>query len=95
MHAREPGWRWLRQAIEAFSRHLQFLAEKSLISGAEVRELAARGLEMGADRIRLRGSYIGVDLLGSGSMLLISVERAAEEPISDEVLRERFRLTRK
>jgi DNA-binding CsgD family transcriptional regulator len=45
-------------------------------------------------RLRMRGSYIGLDLLGQGAVVLITLERVALESIPDDVLRKRFGLTK-
>jgi DNA-binding CsgD family transcriptional regulator len=45
-------------------------------------------------RIRLKGSYVGLDLFGSGGSVLVSLERSAPQPLEDGTLRARFGLTR-
>jgi DNA-binding CsgD family transcriptional regulator len=56
-------------------------------------ELVVQLLGVGNAVFRLRGSYLGVGLFGRGSSVLVSLERAPEDPLRDERLKERFGLT--
>ncbi|MBI4521079.1 MAG: LuxR family transcriptional regulator [Gemmatimonadetes bacterium] len=85
--------RWLRDTLgsrgdgERVGRELQAFAERLAWRvlrrkprGADVVELAARELRSSGVRHWMRGSYIGLNLLGSGPCLLIAIKARADTP---------------
>jgi DNA-binding CsgD family transcriptional regulator len=68
---------------------------RGLEQEATVEELAIRDVPTEQQGYRLKGSFIGLDLFGKGPITLITLERPAPDPLSDEALRERFNLSKK
>ena len=64
-------------------------------SEATVEELAVHQVPLQGEKYQLKGSFIGLDLFGQGPTTLITLERPAPDPLSDEALQERFALSKK
>lgn len=85
----------LREASQ-FARALWSMARlRGLTAGqlGAVEELGHREVSSAAATYRLRGSYLGLDLLGVGALLLIAVEPAGASLPSEGVLRRRWKLS--
>ncbi len=93
----DAGEEQIRREIDAFVCSLCTTGQHLGLSNGSrgVREIAAQEISTAGGRYRLRGSFIGLDLWGIGSTLLVTLEAAPPEPISQEAVRERFGLTRK
>jgi DNA-binding CsgD family transcriptional regulator len=59
-----------------------------------VANVATRELQLASERFSLKGSYIGLDLFGTGRSILVTLERIGPPPLSEATLRE-LGLTRK
>jgi DNA-binding CsgD family transcriptional regulator len=85
----------LEAELRHFADALWRLARLRGISHASsVQELAAQEVPLDPGSLVLKGSYIGLDLFGTGPLVLIAVERPPDDPLSPESLRARFELTR-
>ena len=87
------GGEWLYEEIHQFANSLCGLVRLRRME-EEVAELAVREIPQRGNRYQLRGSYIGLDLFGRGSCVLITLDRPVLNPLSDEVLKDRFGLSR-
>lgn len=86
---------YLREEIRLFVGHLTTVAAaRGLTSGSSVDELAVEEVPVGTERFYLRGSFVGMDLFGGGSTVLLLLERLSPVVPSTETLRERFGLTK-
>ncbi len=63
--------------------------------GETVSVPALREVRTAKATYRIHGSLIGADLLGSGTTVLVALERLTPELPSEEAIRQRFSLTRK
>ncbi len=87
----------LRLELEQFAGslgalvHLRELEKEELV----IKELAVREVPTTQRPYRLRGSYIGLDLFGNGSSLLITLEDSASERLSPRELQARFGLSKR
>lgn len=97
--ARDPEGAQLLAAAQEAALTLGRLAGERPRSSKTVRAATAdvqtvlRELRTGRGRYRVRGSILGYDLMTPGPSALVAVERVVPEPLSDAVLRDRFRLT--
>lgn len=85
----------LRAELQNFADSLWRLTRLRGIAGEQtVEELAAQEVPLGQGPLVMKGSYIGLDLFGAGSSVLIALERPPDDPLSPDSLRERFGLTK-
>jgi DNA-binding CsgD family transcriptional regulator len=85
----------LRTEVEHFATSLCSLVRmRAMGEHGGVEELSVREIPLGNEKYRLNGSHIGLDLFGQGSSVLVTLERPAPDPLSDEVLRTRFGLSK-
>jgi hypothetical protein len=81
----------LRAELQHFAASLTRLIRlRELANEPHVEELATREVPIQRTRYRMRGSFIGMDLFGTGPSLLITLERSTSDSPSDEILQERF-----
>lgn len=93
---RSPEGERLRQEVQHFATSLRGLVHvRGLTQEETVEELGQWEVPTAEAHLRLKGSYIGLDLFGQGSSILVALERPAPEPLSDEALRLRFGLSQK
>ena len=86
----------LRGEVNLFARSLGALIRfRELTHEQTVEMLATREVPTKEERYRLKGSYVGLELFGQSGKLLVTLERAAPDPLSDAALQERFGLSRK
>lgn len=91
-----PEGACLRVEVENFARALgSMVALRRLGEDEVVEQLATREVLHEERALRMRGSYVGLDLFGTGGALLIALERLPPEPLSDEALEARFCLSKK
>jgi DNA-binding CsgD family transcriptional regulator len=91
----KPEGEQLHAEVNLFARSLGELVRfRELTGEGTVEMLATRELPAREKRYRLKGSYIGLGLFGSGPSLLIALEKPAPAPLSDDVLKERFGLSK-
>ena len=90
-----PEAEWLRAEAEHFARSVCALVrvrneedESEVMEAVAVQEISV------AEPLRLSGSYVGLDLFGSGPSVLLSLERPAPDPLAESSLHARFGLTR-
>ena len=104
LHANRPAYcalkdapeaEWLRAEAEHFARSVCALVrvrgeegEGEVMEAVAVQEISVSAL------LRLSGSYVGLNLFGSGPSVLLSLEQPAPDPLAESSLRERFGLTR-
>lgn len=91
--ATDPEGERLDREIRSMAQSLSLIAARrcGFIPGEQT---VARNLRTGVGQYRLRGSYLEAELDSQGPSVLICVERLTPDPLSDEELREQFRLTK-
>ena len=90
-----PEAEWLRAEAEHFARSVCALVRVRGEEGeAEVMESVAVQEISVTEPLRLSGSYVGLDLFGSGPSVLLALEQPAPDPLAESSLRARFGLTR-
>ncbi|MGI9181456.1 MAG: response regulator transcription factor [Longimicrobiaceae bacterium] len=100
--------RWLSERFDAAPAGAPLLAEVQQFAASlcglihlrdladdRITRLALRELPTREAPFRMTGSYVGMDLFGSRPTLLVSLERAVLDPLSDDALRGRFGLSKK
>ena len=86
----------LRGELEHFATWTCSLVRLRDLNGGEVIEgIAVQEVPGGPEPLRLSASFVGVDLFGRGSSVLVALERPPADPLSEAGLRTRFRLTPK
>lgn len=82
----------LRQEVQRFTEFLCALTRVQVLPAHE-EEIAARDVAAGQEQYRLKGHYFDMDLFGSGSTVLITLERRPPDSLSESALRRRFGLS--
>ncbi len=83
----------LRQEIQLFAISLWCLVEVRAWGQEEIAEQVAAWATADASH-RLQASYYGIDLFGCGPSVLVSLEVPTSDPLSDQVLHQRFGLSK-
>lgn len=86
----EPERERLQGEMEALARCIA----SSAPDGDAAREAHAREVRTAQGVYRVRGTLVLDALSAPGSMVLVALDRLSPEPLPDEVLRERFGLTK-
>ena len=90
-----PEAEWLRAEAEHFARSVCALVRVRGEEGeAEVMEAVAVQEISVSEPLRASGSYVGLDLFGSGPSVLLALEQPAPDPLAESSLRASFGLTR-
>jgi DNA-binding CsgD family transcriptional regulator len=63
--------------------------------GQVIERLEERSIPLACGECRMQGTYVGLDLFGTGASVLVAVRIPPVVPYSCERLRQRFGLTRK
>jgi DNA-binding CsgD family transcriptional regulator len=85
----------LRRELDHFALTLTGLLRiRAVPSEQTVEELDVRDVPVAESHVRIKGSYVGLDLFGTGGSMLVTVETPPADPLSTESLRVRFGLTR-
>jgi DNA-binding CsgD family transcriptional regulator len=96
---RQPGsGKQLQKEVLALARTIGSSLRAQMAASAEAiptGEQESREIRTASGTYRIRGSYIGFDLIQSGATVLVTLRRSTEPPpLSDETLQERFGLSR-
>ena len=90
-----PEGERLRAEIQQFAGSLcRVVQMRNLNSEAVVEEMSVLELPTKEEHYRLRGSYIGLDLFHRGGSVMVALERPAATLLPEDVLRERFGLSK-
>lgn len=85
----------LRRELDHFALTLTgMLRLRGIGADQTVEELDVRYIPVGSTHVRIKGSYLGLDLFGTGGSMLVTLESQQADPLSTEALRSRFQLTR-
>jgi DNA-binding CsgD family transcriptional regulator len=104
LHGNRPLTELLEEGVHGgrLGAELQYFADalwrltrlRGLAREQSVEELAVQEVPRPQGHLVLKGSYIGLDLFGTGPSILVVLERPHDGPLSAESLRARFELTR-
>lgn len=84
----------VNRATQQFATALCCQIRENLAANPKnVREIASHNVQIGGGKFRFVGSYIGGNLFGHGSTVLIAIEPVPAEFLSDDALGQRFGLT--
>lgn len=84
----------LRREIQHMANTVTGLVRIRAFGSQDVETLAITDLVLEGDGYQLKGSFIGLDLFGAGSSILVALERAIADPLALDALERRFRLSR-
>lgn len=94
--AQEPDGPALLREVQLFAGELSGLMETRRFRGQHgVEPLSDRSVVGCCGMYRLQGSCLGAYLFGSPGMILVTVEAPSEDPLSPEVLRRRWQLSKR
>jgi DNA-binding CsgD family transcriptional regulator len=89
------GGRQLAAEVDLFADSVsRIVALRCLETHQTVEDLSGLNVPYAGEPLNIRGTYLGLDLFGETGTILITVERPRSEPLSQDVLRQRFGLTR-